>query len=107
MSRKNPKPAQVFAALGDETRLRLVRELSHGPARSIAELSAASPLTRQAMTKHLRVLERARLVCSRREGRETRFAFRPEPILDLQAYLNAVSHQWDGALGRLRALVEE
>jgi len=81
--------------------------LSQGPARSIAELSAESRLTRQAMTKHLRVLERARLVRSRRTGREKRFAFRPDSIMELQEYLAAVSAQWDGALERLRTLVEE
>ncbi|HXR97187.1 MAG TPA: metalloregulator ArsR/SmtB family transcription factor [Terriglobales bacterium] len=108
MSRKTPRAAaQVFAALGDATRLALVMRLSQGPARSIAELSAESRLTRQAMTKHLRVLERARLVRSRRTGREKRFAFRPDSIMELQEYLAAVSAQWDGALERLRTLVEE
>ena len=74
--------------------------------RSIAGLSADTKLTRQAITKHLRVLENAGLVSSRRVGRESQFAFRPEPIAQLQAYLENVSRQWDDALARLRSFVE-
>ena len=74
--------------------------------RSIAGLSADTKLTRQAITKHLRVLENAGLVSSRRVGRESQFAFRPEPIAQLQAYLESVSRQWDDALARLRSFVE-
>lgn len=99
-------PAPVFAALGDPTRLALLTRLSDGRPRSIAGLSVGSPLTRQALTKHLRVLEAAGLVASERSGRETRFAYRPEPVEAARAYLERVSAQWDEALGRLRAFVE-
>lgn len=99
-------PAPAFAALGDRTRLALLAELGDGRPRSIAALSAGTDLTRQAVTKHLRVLERAGLVGMHRVGRESRFVFRPEPVADLRAYLDRVSAQWDGALGRLRAHVE-
>jgi DNA-binding transcriptional ArsR family regulator len=102
-----PGPAPVFAALGDPTRLSLLARLSDGEARSIAALSADTHLTRQAVTKHLGVLEGAGLVASLRVGREHRFAYRPEPVAAARAYLDRVSAQWDAALGRLKALVEE
>lgn len=100
-------PASVFAALGDPTRLSLLTRLSDGRPRSISDLSADTELTRQAVTKHLRVLERAGLVASERAGRETRFAYRPEPVERARAYLDRVSAQWDGAVARLRVFVED
>lgn len=102
-----PDPAPVFAALGDPTRLAILGRLSGGGAQSIARLSADGRITRQAVTQHLHVLERAGLVSSLRVGRESRFAFRPEPVAQARAYLDTVSAQWDGALSRLKALVEE
>lgn len=102
-----PGPARVFAALGDRTRLRLVARLSDGRSRSIAALSQDGELTRQAVTKHLRVLEAAGLVTSLRAGRESRFQACPEPLAEARAWLDGVSAQWDGALGRLRDLVED
>ncbi len=99
-------PAPIFAALGDETRLSLLAKLSDGQSRSIAKLSADTVLTRQAITKHLRVLENAGLVSSARTGRESQFAFRPETIAEARSYLEEVSEQWDNALSRLRSLVE-
>jgi DNA-binding transcriptional ArsR family regulator len=98
--------APVFAALGDRTRLSLLATLSDGQRRSIVGLSADTRLTRQAITKHLRVLEDAGLVSSTRVGRESQFVFRPEPILEVRAYLDTVSQQWDDALSRLKAFVE-
>ena len=98
--------APVFAALGDRTRLSLLAKLSDGQARSIATLSADTKLTRQAVTKHLHVLENAGLVNSIRVGRESRFAYRSESIADARSYLDTVSAHWDDALSRLRALVE-
>jgi DNA-binding transcriptional ArsR family regulator len=98
--------ASVFAALGDETRLSLVGKLSSGPPQSISRLAEGSTLTRQAITKHLRVLEGAGVVRSVRVGRESLFAFRPEPLEDLRSYLERVSDQWDDALGRLKSFVE-
>jgi len=97
----------VFAALGDETRLSLLGHLSGGPPQSISRLAEGSQLTRQAITKHLRVLEGAGVVQSVRVGRESLFAFKPEPFKELQSYLKRVSGQWDDALARLRSLVED
>lgn len=98
--------ASVFAALGDETRLLLVARLSDGSAYSIAQLTSGSRLTRQAITKHLRVLRRVGMVHSRRAGRERLFEFDPRPIQDMKEYLDRVSEQWDQALARLKSFVE-
>jgi DNA-binding transcriptional ArsR family regulator len=99
--------ASVFAALGDETRLGLLAKLTSGEAQSIARLTEGTKLTRQAVTKHLRVLEGVGVVYAVKAGRESRFALDPRPIASAQAYLEHVSRQWDEALGRLKALVED
>ena len=99
-------PAHVFAALGDETRLLLVRRLCGGEPRSIAQLTRGSRLTRQAITKHLRVLEKAKIVRSVRSGRQNLFKFNPEPVEELKHYLDFVSVEWDQALARLKLFVE-
>jgi DNA-binding transcriptional ArsR family regulator len=99
--------ARVFAALGDATRLSLVAKLCGGQPRSISQLTRGSRLTRQAITKHLRVLERAEIVHSVRTGRESLFALDPEPMDELKKYLDRISAQWDQALSRLKAFVEE
>ncbi len=99
--------APLFAALGDETRLRLVKELSGGEARSITRLSEGTTLTRQAVTKHLKVLEGAGLVRSVREGRSTLFALQGTRLEEARRYLDSVSEQWGLALERLKAFVEK
>ena len=99
--------ASVFAALGDPTRLSLLAHLSRGEPRSITKLAERTTLTRQAVTKHLRVLEGAGVVKSMRSGRESLFAFRPEPLEDLRVFLERISSEWDVALARLKSLVEE
>jgi DNA-binding transcriptional ArsR family regulator len=105
--RKRKPRATVFAALGDETRLALLARLYGGRRRSISELTEGSKLTRQAITKHLRVLEHVRIVQSVRVGRENLFEFNPQPMEEMKAYLERVSEQWDRPLARLRAFVEE
>jgi DNA-binding transcriptional ArsR family regulator len=104
---RRPEHAIVFAALGDETRLALVAKLCDGRRYSISQLSEGSRLTRQAITKHLRVLERARIVHGVRSGRESLFELDPKPIDELREYLTLVSAQWDQALGRLKEFVED
>lgn len=98
--------AAVFAALGDETRLSLVASLSGGEPRSIAQLTGGSRMTRQAITKHLRVLQKAGIVRNARCGRESLFEFDPTPMNELRSYLERVSQQWDEVLGRLKTFVE-
>ena len=99
--------ASVFAALGDGTRLGLLAKLTNGEPLSIARLTEGTKLTRQAVTKHLRVLEDVGVVFSVKAGRESRFALDPRPIVGAQEYLEHVSRQWDTALARLKTLVEE
>ena len=99
--------APLFAALGDETRLRLVMRLSSGGPGSITQLSAKSDVSRQAITKHLRVLSDAGLVRSTRRGREQVWDLEPKRLADAHEYLDRISQQWDAALDRLRAFVED
>lgn len=106
LARKREVYAPVFAALGDPTRLTLVAKLSKGKPRSIAQLTEGCTLTRQAISKHLRVLEHAGIVHNIREGRESLFKLDPRPIVGLREYLDHVSHQWDNALARLKSFVE-
>jgi len=98
--------APDFAALGDETRLALIAKLCAGQSHSISQLTKGSKLTRQAITKHLGVLESVGIVHSVRTGRESRFEFDPEPMEEMKKYLDLVSAQWDQALSRLKAFVE-
>lgn len=99
-------PARAFAALGDGTRLALVAKLSDGRMHSISRLTRGTRLTRQAITKHLRVLEDAGMVRSMRAGRESLFEFNPQPIIGLKEYIDLVAGEWDQALVRLKDLVE-
>jgi DNA-binding transcriptional ArsR family regulator len=107
MSPAAPDVAPVFAALGVETRLRLVTRLSAEGPLSIARLTAGGAITRQAVTKHLRVLAEAGLARSSQLGRERIWELEPRPLLTARECLDQVSAQWDEALGRLRRLVED
>jgi DNA-binding transcriptional ArsR family regulator len=99
--------ASVFAALGDETRLSVLTRLCDGRRQSISRLTAGTNLSRQAVTKHLRVLANAGVVRSVHIGRESLFEFEPRPIEEVRNYLDQVSKQWDDALARLKAHVED
>lgn len=101
-----PSEAAVFAALGDETRLALVEQLRNGPA-SIVSLTGDAGMSRQAITKHLHVLEKAGLVTCTRLGRTTLWRLERLPLDEARHYLDIMSRQWDGAIERLRAHVEE
>lgn len=98
--------ASLFSALGDETRLSLVMKLSKGRRQSISQLTEGSKLTRQAVTKHLRVLEGAGVVRGSYSGRENLFELDTRPFKDMKEYLEFVSDQWDQALSRLKSFVE-
>lgn len=104
--RNRVDPATLFAALGDPTRLSLVRRLSAGSPLSISRLAEGSALTRQAVAKHLRVLEGAGMVGKREAGRETLYRLRPAGIEEMRSCLDSISSQWDDALARLKAFVE-
>jgi DNA-binding transcriptional ArsR family regulator len=98
--------ASIFAALGDETRLRLVSRLSHDGPQSITRLTAGFRMTRQAITKHLRVMEDAGLVRSTPQGRESVWQLEQQRLADARRHLQAIASQWDATLGRLKSFVE-
>lgn len=99
--------AIVFAALGEATRLRLVARLCEQGSMSIARLTAGAGISRQAVTKHLRVLERAGLVHSTPRGRERLWQLRQKRLGEAQNYLNLISRKLDRSLSRLKAFVEK
>ncbi|MGO1000685.1 ArsR/SmtB family transcription factor [Lysobacter sp. CA196] len=101
------KSARVFAALSDETRLRLVVALCAGGAMSIAQLTGGTDISRQAVTKHLQVLAEAGLVRDLKAGRERLWEFEPAQLDEARRSLDAISQQWDQALLRLKSFVED
>jgi DNA-binding transcriptional ArsR family regulator len=98
--------APVFAALGDPVRLAILDRLSGGGPLPTVRLQRGRNLSRQAITKHLRVLERAGLVCSRRSGRDRLWQLQERQLLRTREYLEQRSAQWDARLVRLRSMVE-
>lgn len=99
--------APLFAALGDDTRLKLVSRLAGGRSLSITRLSEGSSVTRQAVAKHLRVLAGAGLAREERSGRERLWQLEPRRLGEAKRYLEDVSRRWDEALERLRRFVEK
>ena len=99
--------APVFAALGDQTRLRLVARLGREGPLSIARLTAGADVTRQAVSKHLRVLEGAGLARGVRQGREQVWQLEPALLDEARRSLERIAQRWDEALSRLRSMVEE
>ena len=98
--------APIFAALGDETRLRLVAILCAGGALSIAQLTSGTEITRQAVTKHLHVLADAGLVRDIKVGRERLWEFEPGRLEEARRSLDEIARQWDYALNKLKMAVE-
>jgi len=107
LASRTAEAAPVFAALGDETRLAIVARLCTAGPQSIAELTEGASVTRQAITKHLHALAEAGLVKSKRDGRERIWEMQTRRLADARRYLDQISTQWDEAIDRLRALVEE
>lgn len=99
--------ARVFAALGDEQRLRLVARMSSEGPLSIVELTADANVTRQAVTKHLLVLEQAGLVHAQRDGRRRVWSLERKRLQKAEEELQAISRQWDAAIDRLKHFVED
>ena len=98
--------APVFAALGDETRLRLMLRLARGEPLSITRLAEGTSLTRQAITKHLRVLEAAELARSSRQGRQQMWQMNRSQLDHARRCLDRIGRQWERALDRLKMAVE-
>jgi DNA-binding transcriptional ArsR family regulator len=99
--------ALLFAALGDETRLTLLRQLSESGPASISQLSGNFQVTRQAVTKHLQLLASAGMIDGKRAGREHVWALNPIRLAEAQRCLDLIARGWDDALSRLKAHVEE
>lgn len=99
--------AAIFAALGDETRLRLIAVLCAGGAFSISQLTSGTDITRQAITKHLHVLSEAGLVRDVKVGRERRWEFEPSQLDEARRSLEVIAQQWDYALAKLKLAVED
>jgi len=102
----SPELAPVFFALGDKTRLRLIAVLCAGGAFSIAQLTANTQITRQAVTKHLQVLADAGLVKDLKIGRERLWQFDPAQLEAARRSLEVIGRQWEQALGKLKASLE-
>lgn len=96
----------IFAALADPTRRRLVRDLAIEGPKTATMLASEYPITRQAILKHLAVLERARLVCIQKRGREKRYVLTPEPLTELEQFVRHIEAVWDARLLRLKDYVE-
>jgi DNA-binding transcriptional ArsR family regulator len=97
---------ELFAALADPTRRRVLDLLaSHGEG-TATTLAAELPVSRPAVIKHLTVLDRAGLVESRRRGREVRYSVRPEPLDSAARWMARVAADWDTRLAALKRLAE-
>jgi len=98
--------APVFAALGDEMRLKLVAALCVGGAMSITQLTSGTEISRQAITKHLGVLAAAGLVRDVKVGRERLWEFEPAQLDEARRTLEVIGQQWDHALAKLKIAIE-
>ena len=99
--------ALMFAALGDPTRLTLVRQLSEGGPASISVLAERQDMTRQGVTKHLQVLAAAGIIDGSRQGREQVWTLNPKRLAEGRRHLDVIAAGWDEALERFKKLVEE
>lgn len=103
--RQYQSAAPVFAALGDPSRLSIIERLcAAGP---LPTTRLQGGVSRQGITKHLRVLEEAGLVESFRVGRDRQWQLRTEHLAAMRTYLDRVAAEWDVRLLRLKALVED
>jgi DNA-binding transcriptional ArsR family regulator len=96
-----------FSALGDPNRLSIIVRLCDVGPSSTSQVTSVVPVSRQAASKHLQLLESAGLVTSSRRGRERVWTVRTQPLADASDYLTHLSRRWDAAVERLRAFVEE
>jgi DNA-binding transcriptional ArsR family regulator len=107
LDRRLTRAALLFAALGDPTRLALLQQLSHGGPASISTLAERFPvMTRQGVSKHLRVLAEAGVIDGTHQGREHVWAVNPTRLTDGQRHLEVIARGWDDALARFKTHVE-
>lgn len=105
-AQSNEALANIFAALGDPTRLKLVAALCAGGAFSIAQLTVTTEMSRQGVTKHLQVLADAGVVRDVKLGRERLWQLEPAQIEEAKRTLEMIGRQWEAALGNLKSFVE-
>jgi DNA-binding transcriptional ArsR family regulator len=107
MSKRSERAiVEVFAALSDSTRLSLISKLN-ARSQSATSLAEGETVTRQAIAKHLQVLESAGLVIHEKHGREVLYSLELQRLEHAKAFLENASANWDGAIARLRKMVEE
>ena len=101
-------PDDVFEALADPTRRAVIRALAEEGPSTLSELSSRLPVTRQAVSKHLTLLQEAGLVATQgSEPRGRRYAFTPAPLTDAMGWMVDVGADWDTRLARLKRMVED
>jgi DNA-binding transcriptional ArsR family regulator len=101
-----PTLDRAFAALSDPTRRALVGRLARGPAR-VTDLAERFPISLNAVSKHLKVLERAGLLKRRRAGREHRMELRPAPLREIARWTSRYQRFWNDKLDALDAFLKE
>jgi DNA-binding transcriptional ArsR family regulator len=97
----------VFAALADPMRRKLLVKLAETSPKTATQLAQEYPITRQGILKHLTILEAAGLVAVHQEGRDKRYTLTPEPLSELEQWMNTISAIWDERLVRLKTLLEQ
>ena len=97
----------IFAALADPMRRNLLVKLAETSPKTATQLAQEYPITRQGILKHLVVLEAAGLVAVHQEGREKRYILTPEPLSELEQWINTISAIWDERLLRLKTWLEQ
>ena len=102
----NEKQQPVFAALADPMRRSILANLAEHSPKTATQLAQEYPITRQGILKHLNVLEEAGLVAITQQGREKRYTLTPEPLIDLEQWIEEIGAKWDQRLLRLKTLLE-
>ena len=97
----------IFAALADPMRRSLVANLAERSPKTATQLAQEYPITRQGILKHLTILEAAGMVAVHQAGREKRYTLTPEPLGELEQWINEISAKWDERLLRLKTWLEQ
>ena len=100
------KDAPVFAALADPTRRSLLLNLAEHSPKTATQLAEEYPISRQGILKHLNILDEAGLVTVYQAGREKRYVLTPEPLSELDQFVQDLTSKWDNRLLRLKAFLE-
>ena len=100
------KEGAIFTALADPMRRQLLKNLAHDSPKTATQLAHEYPISRPGIIKHLNILEEAGLVKRYQQGRDKRYVFTPEPLNELETWLQEIHTVWDGKLLRLKELLE-